>query len=315
MKRLVLIAMLAVGTLAKAQTFDAGGNGPAVAWDVADQFNYLGKPVAHYGLGWYSEAMNIPPYMYMSGYAGIKLFTWGEARMIIDGSGKVGIGTLTPSTKLEVTTSTDYDQIGLTKNTVEYYKGAGVIFRNLVDDGSTTEIGGVQARLLDGSTGNVTGSLSFYTKAGSSKVEAVTISGAGNMGIGTTNPSEKLAVNGKIRAREIKVEATNWPDYVFKAGYKVGTLEELESYIKANKHLPEIPSAKEVVENGVQLGEMNKLLLKKVEELTLHLIEKDKQLQHEDLAIKGQQQKIEALEKSHLELKQQLELLINQKNK
>ncbi|NII83291.1 MULTISPECIES: hypothetical protein [unclassified Pedobacter] len=100
----------------------------------------------------------------------------------------------------------------------------------------------------------------------------------GNIGMGTVTPSERLAVNGKIRAREIKVEATNWPDYVFEEGYKVGKLEELESYIKANRHLPEIPTTKEAESNGVELGAMNKLLLKKIEELTIHLIEKDKQI-------------------------------------
>ncbi|MBB6239860.1 hypothetical protein HDC90_004522 [Pedobacter sp. AK013] len=100
----------------------------------------------------------------------------------------------------------------------------------------------------------------------------------GNIGMGTVTPSERLAVNGKIRAREIKVDATNWPDYVFEEGHQTGTLEELESYIKANRHLPEIPIAKEVESNGVELGAMNKLLLKKIEELTIHLIEKDKQI-------------------------------------
>jgi hypothetical protein len=95
----------------------------------------------------------------------------------------------------------------------------------------------------------------------------------GNVGIGTNAPKEKLSVNGKIRAHEIKVETTNWPDYVFEEGYDVGTLETLESYIKLNKHLPEVPSAKEVAANGIELGEMNKILLKKIEELTLHLIE------------------------------------------
>ena len=94
----------------------------------------------------------------------------------------------------------------------------------------------------------------------------------GNIGIGTITPREKLSVNGNIRAREIKVEATNWPDYVFADGYNVGKLEELQSYIKVNKHLPEIPAAKEAQANGVALGEMNKLLLKKIEELTLYVI-------------------------------------------
>ncbi|TCC87306.1 hypothetical protein EZ428_21645 [Pedobacter frigiditerrae] len=102
----------------------------------------------------------------------------------------------------------------------------------------------------------------------------------GNVGIGTTNPTEKLSVNGKIRAKEIKIEPNpaTWPDYVFEADYKVGTLEELERYITTHKHLPEIPSAKEVESNGLELGEMNRLLLKKVEELTLYLIQKDKEL-------------------------------------
>ncbi|RDC58446.1 hypothetical protein DU508_00105 [Pedobacter chinensis] len=95
----------------------------------------------------------------------------------------------------------------------------------------------------------------------------------GNVGIGTTAPTEKLAVNGKIRAKEIKVETSNWPDYVFEEGYDVGKLEELESYIKKYKHLPGMPSAKAVESEGVELGEMNKLLVEKIEELTLHIIE------------------------------------------
>ncbi|KQR70904.1 hypothetical protein [Pedobacter sp. Leaf176] len=100
----------------------------------------------------------------------------------------------------------------------------------------------------------------------------------GNVGIGITTPAEKLSVNGKIRAHEVKVEMTNWPDYVFDQDYKILGLQELDAYIKVNKHLPDMPSTKEAEANGIALGEMNKLLLKKVEELTLHLIEKDKAL-------------------------------------
>jgi hypothetical protein len=100
----------------------------------------------------------------------------------------------------------------------------------------------------------------------------------GNVGIGTINPTEKLSVKGKIRAQEIKVEAVNWPDYVFDEGYKVETLKELESYIKTNKHLPGMPTAKQIETDGLELGEMVKLQQQKIEELTLHLIEKDKQM-------------------------------------
>lgn len=101
----------------------------------------------------------------------------------------------------------------------------------------------------------------------------------GFYGIGTTNPTEMLSVKGKIRAHEIKVETANWPDFVFKKDYPLMTLPELDSFIQLNGHLPNMPTAKEAERNGVDLGEMNRKLLQKVEELALHLIEKDKQIQ------------------------------------
>ncbi|MBB6498237.1 hypothetical protein [Pedobacter cryoconitis] len=104
----------------------------------------------------------------------------------------------------------------------------------------------------------------------------IVIDGAGNVGMGMLSPAEKLSVNGSIRAKAIKVESQNWPDYVFDEDYKVNSLLEVEQFIKTNKHLPEMPSAKEVDANGIELGEMNKLLLKKIEELTLHLIDQQK---------------------------------------
>jgi hypothetical protein len=105
------------------------------------------------------------------------------------------------------------------------------------------------------------------------------IDGTGNVGIGTTTPgSYRLAVEGKIGAREVNVTTANWADYVFDDGYKLLSLSELETYIKINKHLPEVPSDAEVKEKGVDLGAMNALLLKKVEELTLYVIELKKEI-------------------------------------
>ncbi len=101
----------------------------------------------------------------------------------------------------------------------------------------------------------------------------------GNVGIGTPSPKERLSVNGKIRAHEIKVEMSGWPDYVFQPDYKLESLAEIERFIEKNGHLPELPKADEAEKEGVALGEMNKILLKKIEELTLHLIQKDKQMQ------------------------------------
>ncbi|QNR87005.1 hypothetical protein H9N25_11785 [Pedobacter riviphilus] len=118
----------------------------------------------------------------------------------------------------------------------------------------------------------------------------------GYVGIGITTPTERLTVNGKIKANEIRVDGQGAPDYVFEDSYKIATLEALESYIKKNKHLPEVPSAKEFERDGIAVGEMNKLLLKKIEELTLHLIEKDKQLAQEKEKNQSQEERIAKLE-------------------
>ncbi|RDC55866.1 hypothetical protein DU508_16535 [Pedobacter chinensis] len=120
----------------------------------------------------------------------------------------------------------------------------------------------------------------------------------GNVGIGLTNPSEKLTVNGKIKAREIRVDVQGMPDYVFEPGHQKTSLPELERYIQKYKHLPEIPSAAEAEKHGIELGEMNKLLLKKIEELTLHLIEKSKELKTYEQVNRSQSKRLGALERA-----------------
>ncbi len=103
---------------------------------------------------------------------------------------------------------------------------------------------------------------------------------AGKVSIKTPNPGAyDLAVNGRIRSAEIKVESANWPDYVFKKEYELPTLEEAEEHIREKGHLSGIPSAVEVESNGIELGEINARLLKKIEELTLYLIEMKKDVQ------------------------------------
>ena len=106
----------------------------------------------------------------------------------------------------------------------------------------------------------------------------------GNVGIGTgsTQPDAKLTVKGDIHTQEVTVDLQGAvaPDFVFEEEYELKTLEETEEYIQANKHLPEIPSASEMEENGFELKEMNLKLLQKVEELTLYLIEQNKEIQN-----------------------------------
>jgi hypothetical protein len=107
---------------------------------------------------------------------------------------------------------------------------------------------------------------------------AIKATANGYVGIGTPTPTERLSVAGKIRAQEIKVEAGPWPDYVFEENHPLIPLEELEHFVKNNKHLPNIAPAKEAAQNGVALGELNRQLLQKIEEMTLYLIQQNKEI-------------------------------------
>lgn len=111
----------------------------------------------------------------------------------------------------------------------------------------------------------------------------------GNVQIGTLKPTSSgfvnstsgehnLSVNGWVVSKKVMVETSNWADKVFVTNYNLRKLSEVEAYIKQNNHLPEIPAEYEVIANGVDVGEMNKLLLQKVEELTLYVIAQQKQI-------------------------------------
>ena len=121
----------------------------------------------------------------------------------------------------------------------------------------------------------------------------------GFVSIGATSfdSNYRLAVNGAIRAKEIKVE-TGWSDFVFEDDYRLRPLAEVEQFIKENKHLPDIPSAKEVETNGVNVGEMEAKLLQKIEELTLYVIELKKENEKQDNIIMSQQEQINKLKDS-----------------
>jgi hypothetical protein len=116
----------------------------------------------------------------------------------------------------------------------------------------------------------------FYTNTNFAFMPA---SGTGNVGIGTTNPTNKLSVNGSIRSHEVIVELANWPDYVFSPSYKLPSLASVEQHIKEHSHLPNIPSAKTMEANGQSIGETQRLMMEKIEELTLYIIEQNKRIE------------------------------------
>jgi hypothetical protein len=202
----------------------------------------------------------------------LKFMTSGELRGVITVDGKYGIGTLTPQHKLEV----DYGNILIkgSSNFTQDYNKAALYLGDTNHSIKSIHGKGVLIRTFDVTNG-------IFLQQGS-----------GNVGIGTlleTNPhGYKLAVNGSIGAREVFVEIdkpeNTWPDYVFEKKYDLLPLAEVEKYINKHNHLPDVPSASEVEKNGLALGSNQALLLKKIEELTLYVIElnkKNEQLQKE----------------------------------
>ncbi len=121
-----------------------------------------------------------------------------------------------------------------------------------------------------------------------------------SIGTQTLPPGYSLAVNGSAIATSFTVQSyTNWPDYVFKSSYRLPSLNDVKIYIDQNHHLPDVPSAEQVAKDGLNLGDMSKITMQKVEELTLYLIEKDKQLREEADAIKLLQQEVDQLKQQH----------------
>ncbi len=190
--------------------------------------------------------------------------------MRISENGNVGIGTANPTEKLEIQGNTILSGI----NTKQIYNWTGVAAFSTGILGSTTN--NSRFSISTNSAGEVF-SVSYLN---------------GNIGIGTTDTKGyKLAVNGDMIAERVVVKLqTNWPDYVFKKTYGLRPLEQVEQYINQNSHLPEVPSAQEVSDKGIDVGAMNAKLLQKIEELTLYLIEQNKE-------IKTLKNKVEVLEK------------------
>lgn len=126
---------------------------------------------------------------------------------------------------------------------------------------------------------NYSGNLRFRNGVGNDDIPIVIFSKDNNVGIGIDNPQNKLDVNGTIKAKEIRVEIDpEWPDFVFKKGYNLPTLGEVKKHIAEKGTLPGVPSESDVKTNGVNLGEVNALLLQKIEELTLYVIKQQEEI-------------------------------------
>jgi len=202
-----------------------------------------------------------------------------STKMTITTGGKVGIGTTSPAGKLSVTSS---GSIG----SGEYLDWSSAAV--LVTQGSyLLGIDGNQITASDElfiSSENANQHISFQI-ARDTKLK---INGDGNIGIGTTTPSEKLSVKGTVLCEKVKVISdVPQSDYVFDKEYNLMNLSELEGFVNTHSHLPEVPSAEEFKEKGYNLGEMDDVLLRKVEELTLYIIELNKKIEKLESNQKG----------------------------
>ncbi|SHI47916.1 shufflon system plasmid conjugative transfer pilus tip adhesin PilV [Aquimarina spongiae] len=216
---------------------------------------------------------------------------YNQTHMHLKSNGYLGIGTSNPGSKMEISNSNNL-RLWLNKNdqsSISFVPNNGnSIFH--INHGLNNDL-----KISHGATVGA--------------VSIMTIKNSGSIGIGTNNPDAKLAVNGNIHTKEVKVDLVGWPDYVFEDSYQLPTLSQVEKHIKEKGHLQNIPSAKEVAKNGIKLGEMNKLLLEKIEELTLYTIDQEKEIKalHQKInALEQQNSKIQKLEETLKILQQQI---------
>ncbi len=177
----------------------------------------------------------------------------------------------------------------------------GLVFK-LSSESSTVESDKMGGMILESSNGYANyPAFSLVT----ANTRRLTIDFSGNVGINTTDTKGyKFAVNGSAIATSVTVKLNSqWPDYVFKPTYQLPSLTEVKTYIDQNQHLPEIPSEREIAKDGLNLGEMNKLLMKKVEELTLYAIENEQKDKEREAA---KDKLLTSLQEQINELKQQL---------
>ncbi len=220
-----------------------------------------------------------------------------EHRLTLADNGNVGIGVVKPNVKLDVAAMNgDGIRIGkvgdagnlavpLTALSSQYnidFTG----YRNVEPDQVGARISALRFNIYQTNLAYVQSTgLAFYTNptginAGiTDLVERMRISPDGKIGIGTDTPDSLLTVNGTIHAKQIVVDMNiGLADYVFDKSYRLMPLNKVEEYVNTNNHLPDVPSATEIKNKGMNMGEMQNKLLQKVEELTLYVIEQQKQI-------------------------------------
>ncbi len=209
---------------------------------------------------------------------------WYNAYMVFRPDGNIGIGTT------EVENSEGWNRVLQVKG--EFHA------KSIVSSSQrTTGVWSHNTGYYGAPAGGVLGTASDHpVSVMTNSSTKMTILPNGNVGIGTIAPQELLSVNGSIRAHEIKVQTSNWPDYVFNPAYELKPLQDVARFISVHGHLPDVPKAQLLEKEGISVGQVNEILMKKVEELTLYLIEKDLELKECRDLLKENTARLERLE-------------------
>ena len=222
--------------------------------------------------------------LWISGNSGIRMFTANNStpRMSISTSGNIGIGTVNPQYTLDINGKIHTNNELKVGGEIEVM---GRLGRYLTDQFThdSQQMGHYSLGWFSDSWQNGAptlwvsgyGGMKFFTGGNMS----MAISVYGDVGIGTTNPQHKLDVNGVVRAHEVRVCLNQGCDFVFEPDYNLMPLNELDAFVTANRHLPQVAPAATMESEGINLSDMNALLLQKVEELTLYVIELNKEIQ------------------------------------
>jgi len=193
-------------------------------------------------------------------------------------AGKIGLGTTAPNASLDINGGIYFGSNNLDGANINFMANSAKILT-----GWNRTSGAGETDFISNQGPGSVGGFAFYNHNNSNaETQLMWILGNGQVLIGNTQGKQgnyMLAVAGSAVATSMTVKlVSNWPDYVLKQGYQLPSLAEIKTYIGQNHHLPEVPSEQQIAKDGLNLGEMNMLLTKKVEELTLYLIEKDEQI-------------------------------------